>query len=96
MIEITRMRNAEPVVYGVLKITWADGHEAIVDLRPVLAEGPVFAFLREDRRRFFDVHLTPFGNAVSWTDDDGDTVDFGSESLRRRADQQAEILLRAG
>ncbi len=96
MTEIIRMRSAEPVVYGVLKIGWDDGHEAVVDLRPVFASGPVFDFLRRDPRRFFDLHLTEHGNSVAWTDDEGDEVDLGTESLRRRADQQAEILRRAG
>jgi hypothetical protein len=29
---------------------------------------------------------------IVWLDDEGEEVDFGSDSLRRRAERQAEIL----
>lgn len=92
MNEIIRMTAVEPVLYGVLKITWLDGFEAIVDLRPVIADGEVFEFLRESPERFNDVKLEEYGHSIFWLDDDGDEVDFGSDSLRRRATRQAEIL----
>ena len=86
------MKAVEPVLYGVLKITWLDGcFELIVDLRPVIADGEVFAFLRESPARFNDVKLEEYGHSVFWLDDDGDEVDFGSDSLRHRAIRQAEI-----
>jgi hypothetical protein len=92
MNEIIRMKTVEPVLYGVLKITWLDGFEAIVDLRPVIADGEVFEFLRKSPERFNDVQLEEYGHSIFWLDDDGDEVDFGSDSLRRRAIRQAEIL----
>ncbi len=92
MSEIVRMASVEPVVYGVVKIAWLDGFEAIVDLRPVIAEGEIFEFLRRSPQRFRDVRLGEFGHTIEWIDDDGDEVDFGSDALRRRAIRQAEIL----
>lgn len=92
MTEIIRMKAVEPILYGVLKITWQDGYEAIVDLRPVIAEGEVFEFLRKSPARFNDVRLEDYGHSIFWLDDDGDEIDFGSDSLRRRAIRQAEIL----
>ena len=92
MTEIIRMKAVEPILYGVLKITWEDGYEAVVDLRPVIAEGEVFEFLRKSPDRFYDVKLEDFGHSIFWLDDDGDEIDFGSDSLRRRAIRQAEIL----
>ena len=92
MNEIIRMKAVEPVLYGVLKITWLDGFEAIVDLRPVIADGDVFEFLRKTPARFDEVKLEEYGHSIFWLDDDGDEVDFGSDSLRRRAIRQAEIL----
>lgn len=92
MTEIIRMKAVEPILYGVLKITWQDGYEAIVDLRPVIAEGEVFEFLRKSPARFNDVKLEDYGHSIFWLDDDGDEIDFGSDSLRRRAIRQAEIL----
>jgi hypothetical protein len=92
MTEIIRMKAVEPILYGVLKITWQDGYEAIVDLRLVIAEGEVFEFLRKSPARFNDVKLEDYGHSIFWLDDDGDEIDFGSDSLRRRAIRQAEIL----
>ncbi len=92
MSEMARMRSVEPVLFGVVKIAWLDGLEAIVDLRPVIALGDMFAFLRQARERFNAVTLDEFGHSIRWIDDEGDEVDFGSDSLRRRAVPQAEIL----
>jgi hypothetical protein len=92
MSEIVRMRSVEPVLFGVVKIVWLDGFEAIVDLRPVIAVGELFAFLREAPQRFGAVGLDEFGHSIRWIDDEGDEVDFGSDALRRRAQRQAEIL----
>jgi hypothetical protein len=92
MSEIIRMRAVEPVLFGVVKIVWLDGFEAIVDLRPVIAVGDLFAFLRDAPGRFDAVALDEFGHAIVWIDDEGDEVDFGSDALRRRAVRQAEIL----
>jgi len=86
------MKSVEPVLHGVVKIIWLDGYEAIVDLRPVIAEGDIFAFLRGSPQRFNAVTLAEYGHAIYWLDDDGDEVDFGSDQLRRRAERQAAIL----
>jgi hypothetical protein len=92
MNEITRMKSVEPVLYGVLKIAWLDGYEGVVDLRSLLSEGQIFEFLRKSPARFNDVKLEEYGHTVFWLDDDGDEIDLGSDSLRRRAERQAEIL----
>jgi len=95
MTEIMRMKSVEPILFGVVKIVWLDGYEAIVDLRPVIGEGEAFAFLRNAPERFTAVKLSGYGHAISWLDDQGDEIDFGSDSLRRRAERQAEILRHA-
>jgi hypothetical protein len=95
MSEILPITSVEPVLYGVVKITWADGYKALVDLRPVIAKGEAFAFLRSGPERFDTVKLAEFGHAIYWLDNDGDEIDFGSDSLRRRAERQAEILHQA-
>jgi hypothetical protein len=92
MSEIIRMTSVGPVLNGVVKIIWLDGYEAVVDLRPVIAEGDAFALLRGSPERFNSLKLAEFGHAITWLDNDGEEVDFGSGSLRRRAERQAEIL----
>jgi hypothetical protein len=92
MSEIVGMKSVEPVLYGVVKIAWLDGYEAIVDLRPVIADGEIFAFLRNVPERFNAVKLSNFGHSIYWIDNEGEEIDFGADSLRRRAERQAEIL----
>ncbi|WP_421724877.1 hypothetical protein [Bauldia sp.] len=82
----------KPVIFGVLQLTFEDDYEGVVDLRPVLADGPIFAFLRESPKRFEAVQREAHGHAVFWIDDDGDTVDFGADSLRRDAEKQAALI----
>jgi hypothetical protein len=96
MTDTTRIGSADAVVHGVLKIVWLDGFEAVVDLRPVIADGPMFEFLRRSPARFRDVRVEAHGHSIFWLDDDGDEIDFGSDALRRRAEQQAEVLRLAG
>jgi hypothetical protein len=52
----------------------------------------MFECLRGSPDRFDGVKLSEFGHSIYWLDDEGDEIDFGSDSLRRRADRQAPIL----
>jgi hypothetical protein len=92
MTEMIRMQSVEPILNGVLKITWRDGFIGIVDVRSILARGDMFAFLRTDPDRFSTVALEEYGHKIFWIDNDGDEIDLGSQSLRERAERQAEIL----
>lgn len=91
MNEIARIVSATPVINGVLKIVWDDGHEAVVDCRPIIAKGKVFAFLSA-AERFAAVGIGEHGSSVYWLDDDGRVVDFGALGLRETADMQAELI----
>ena len=82
MTDMIPMKHAEPVIFGVLKTVWADDFAGIVDLRPLLAKGEMFAFLRKTPDRFLAVTLEQYGHKVFWVDDDGDEIDFGTVSLR--------------
>jgi hypothetical protein len=90
--DIIAIDSAEPVIFGVVKIVWKDGFAGIVDLRPVLANGDMFEFLRANPARFDDLKLEGYGHNIFWLDDDNDEIDFGSDSLRRRAERQARLL----
>ncbi|WP_322515077.1 hypothetical protein SR870_19010 [Rhodopseudomonas palustris] len=92
MTEIIAIRSAEPVIFGVLKIVWSDGFEGVVDLRPLIDKGEMFAFLRAAPPRFATVQREPHGHKIFWLDDQGDEIDFGSSSLRQRAERQAGLL----
>jgi hypothetical protein len=92
MTDIITMHSAEPVIFGVVKIVWKDGLAGIVDLRPLLAKGDMFEFLRVNPARFDDLRLEDHGHKIFWLDDQGDEIDFGSDSLRQRAERQAGLL----
>jgi hypothetical protein len=92
MTDMIAMQSAEPVIYGVVKIVWKDGFAGVVDLRPLLAKGEMFAFLRGTPSRFDDIKLEEHGHKIYWLDDEGDEIDFGSDSLRQRAERQASLL----
>jgi hypothetical protein len=95
MNEILHITQATPVVHGVLKLTWDDGYEGVVDLRPIITEGEIFEPLR-DPERFRTVQVSQFGHSVYWLDDEGDDVDFGCDRLRELAERQAALLKLAG
>ncbi len=92
MSRVLRIVAAGPALYGALKITREDTHTALADLQPVLCDGDVFGFPRNAPEMFDDVRIDDAGRRVFWIDGDGDEIDFGSESLRKRADSQATIL----
>ncbi len=91
MSDIPRIRLASPVINGVLKVVWDDGYEAVVDLRPIISSGKIFAFL-SDPDQFRRVAIGEYGSSVFWLDLEGRTIDFGTLSLRERAEAQADIV----
>ena len=92
MTDIIAMHGAEPVISGVVKIVWKGDFAGIVDLRPLLAKGEMFEFLRANPARFDDLRLEDHGDKIFWLDDQGDEIDFGADSLRHRAERQAGLL----
>jgi hypothetical protein len=95
MTEIPRIVAAESAIHGVLKIEWSDGYVGVVDLRPVIARGNIFTYLRNSDA-FEKVRIGEHGHALVWTNESGEEIDFGAQSLRRRAEQQAELHRAAG
>ena len=90
--EDIRAERVEAVLPGVLKIGWNDGYVGVVDVRSIIADGPIFAFLRDDPEKFAEVQTDEFGHSVFWIDPDGNEIDFGADTLRKRAERQAAIL----
>ncbi len=91
MSEIPRILSAEPVVHGVLKLTWNDGYEGIVDLRGIMARGKVFAPL-SDLVYFKGVRVSDHGHSIYWGEPDNEEIDFGADRLRQISEQQAALL----
>lgn len=82
--------SATPVIHGVLKVVWNDGYEGIVDLRPTIARGRIFTYL-QDRKNFTKVRVSEYGHSIEWINDKGEEIDFGADTLRTKAENQARL-----
>jgi hypothetical protein len=90
MKKLPRIEVAESVIHGVLKVVWSDGYEGVVDLRPTIARGKIFTYL-QNAKNVSKVRVSEFGHSVEWTDGDGDQIDFGADTLRSKAENQARL-----
>ena len=90
MKKLPRIVSAEPVIHGVLKIVWNDGYEGIVDMRPTIARGKIFSYLQKPKN-FKKLRVSEYGHSVEWTNEDGEEIDFGADTLRRKAENQARL-----
>lgn len=90
MKKLPRVKSAEVVIHGVLKIAFLDGYEGVIDLRPLIASGKVFEWLRRPEN-FSAFQVEEYGHAISWIDPSGYEIDLGADSLRRDCERQAEI-----
>ena len=79
-----------PIIYGVPQVKFDDGYEDVVDLRPLIAKGKVFAWLSAPEH-FAAVRIDEFGHSVSWANDQGNAIDLSAVSIRRNAEQQTEV-----
>jgi Protein of unknown function (DUF2442) len=87
---IPRISTAEAVIHGVLKLRFLDGYEGVVDLRPLIDRGKIFAPLR-DPGRFAEVSVGEYGHSIGWVGDDGSEIDLGAGNLRLKAESQAQL-----
>src|SRR5260370_39080036 len=90
MSDLALIKTAESIISGFLKIEFPYGYQGVVDLRPFLSKGGVFAPL-QDPAHFALVKVDDFGHSVSWVGDDGYEVDLSADGLRRDCERQAEI-----
>jgi Protein of unknown function (DUF2442) len=88
--KLPRIKTAEPVIHGVLKLVFTDGYEGVVDLRPIIARGRIFTWLQKPKN-FQKVRLEEYGHHVFWIDNKGQEIDLGADGLRRDAEKQAEL-----
>lgn len=87
---LPRIVSAQPVIYGVLKISWNDGYAGVVDLQPDISWGEVREYLRKPEN-FGKVSVSEYGHSIYWLNDDGYEIDFSSDTLRRDAERQANM-----
>ncbi len=90
MKKLPRIKSAEPVIHGVLKIVFLDGYEGVIDLRPMIAGGKIFTWLQKPKN-FAAVRVDEYGHSISWLDAEGYEIDLGADGLRRDCERQAEV-----
>jgi len=88
--KLPRIVSAAPVIHGVLKIVWNDGYEGVVDLRPTIARGRIFTYL-QNPKNFVQVRVSEYGHSIEWINDKGEEIDFGADTLRSKAENQARL-----
>jgi hypothetical protein len=88
--KLPRIVSAQPVIHGVLKIVWDDGYEGVVDLRPTIARGRIFTYLQIPKN-FTNVRVSEYGHSIEWINEKGEEIDFGADSLRAKAENQARL-----
>ncbi|MBX9843734.1 MAG: DUF2442 domain-containing protein [Xanthobacteraceae bacterium] len=88
--KLPRIVTAQPVIHGVLKIVWTDGYEGVVDLRPTIARGKIFTYL-QNPKNFSKVRVSEFGHSIEWINEKGEEIDFGADTLRSKAENQARL-----
>lgn len=88
--KLPRIQSATPVIHGVLKIVWNDGYEGVVDLRPTIARGRIFTYL-QNPRNFAKVRVSEYGHSIEWINENGEEIDFGANTLRAKAENQARL-----
>jgi hypothetical protein len=90
MKTLPQIASAEYVIHGVLKIIWKDGYEGVVDLRPAIDRGKIFEYLKDPEIcRGFAVEK--FGHSLGWIIDGDTEIDFGADTLRAKAENQAQL-----
>jgi len=88
--KLPRIVLAQPVIHGVLKIVWTDGYEGVVDLRPTIARGKIFTYL-QNPKNFTKMRVSEYGHSIEWINEKGEEIDFGADTLRSKAENQARL-----
>jgi len=88
--KLPRIVSAQPVIHGVLKIIFTDGYEGVVDLRPTIARGRIFTYL-QNPKNFAKVRVSEYGHSIEWINEKGEEIDFGADTLRSKAENQARL-----
>lgn len=83
-----RIADVAVVRYPVLRVTFTDGVSGEYDLSEMIANGPMFAPLR-DEAFFARVAVDPHGHTFGWNlDQIGDEIDFCPDATRIRIEEQ--------
>jgi Protein of unknown function (DUF2442) len=94
MIELRRIRSADYVMHGVVKLVFDDGFEGLVDFRGFMALGHAYAPMND--RAYFKTFSVGDGNfSLGWGPADDPDIDFGADRLHELAHTQADLLAKA-
>ena len=64
---LPEITSAKVLSGRVIEVTWRDGGNKVVDLRPALASRRIYMPLREDDELFNTLKISEYGDAVEWS-----------------------------
>jgi Protein of unknown function (DUF2442) len=73
MNDLLRITAVEAVLPGVLKLSWNDGYQGIVDLRGIIADGDIFEHIR-DPENLKLVRVESYGHSIYWGEEGNEEV----------------------
>jgi hypothetical protein len=83
-----RIKSAEAIRYPLLRITFDDGLSGEYDLTDLIADGPIFAPLK-DEECFRKVAVAEHGHSFGWNlNQEGDEIDFCPDATRIKIETQ--------
>src|SRR5262249_45767643 len=87
MSELVKIEHVQPLDGYWLRLTFSDGAVKDVDVGEVLAQGEVFAAIRENRLTFEQVRVNPDTHTVEWPGE----VDLDAQVLYGRFEPSGGI-----
>jgi hypothetical protein len=80
--------SVEPVMFGVIRLVFDDGYEAVLDLRPLMTR-TIWKNVRT-KEDFFAVEIEEYGHHLSWPAGNG-LAELPADGLRRNCEHQEKL-----
>lgn len=85
-----RLKRAEVVFYGFVKVSFLDGYEGVADLRPLLNSISWYRFLLEPMA-FQKMKLQDYGHTIFWEHDEFGRIEIPAEKIKDICEKQEQI-----
>ena len=81
--------SVEPLMFGVIRLLFDDGYEAVLDLRPLMQRRIWKDISTKDD--FFAVEIAEHGDHISWPAGGG-LAELPADGLRRECERQQKMI----
>jgi Protein of unknown function (DUF2442) len=93
-MQINKISSVKPIMNGVLLLTFQDGFEGLVDMRPKIALGGTWAFLKNNSA-FIKASIREDKRVIEWHDAEH-YADACADALREKAEKVEQVLKLVG